>query len=215
MIKDLLEKFISISENLGITSAFSFFNLDGEPNWEILSQEEMNVCSSFTSAKRKLEFVAGRIAGKKAFFKLTSSEIDCFEKFPSVSILNTRTGAPFIKNSNFCISISHSHGVAIASASRHTVGVDIEQINPQKIEALKRMSAEYPSADVRNLTISWTLKEALGKSLRTGIVEEFSHYRVRNFRCENEIYFCDFENFPLSGVAIANDMYAIAIVSIN
>ena len=213
---DLLKSFVSVSENFEISSAFDFFDSDIDPNLEVLSPKESEICSRFTSRKRQNEFVAGRIACKKAFFKLTSRNKNCFEKFPSVSVLNAETGAPFIENSDLFVSVSHSHGAAIASVSRYAVGVDIEQISPKRVSALKKMSGESfaESQDVTGLTALWALKESLGKALRTGIVEEFRHYDTENFRCENGFFRCDFKNFPsFSGIAVTDGKYAAAIVT--
>lgn len=210
---DLLKKFVSLSENLGIVSDFDFFNSNDQPILRFLSPKELEIYSKFTSLKRKNEFIAGRIVSKKAFFKFSSKEIDCFEKFPSVSILNTKTGSPFIENSNLHISISHSHGVAIASVSKHVVGVDIEQIELRRIHALKRISKEFSSEKVRELAVLWTLKESLCKALKTGFIEDFQLYETKNFQCENGIYRCKFRNFPFSGIAVANEKYALSIVS--
>ncbi len=210
---NLLRKFISISEKLGVSSAFDVFDSNNDPDLGILSSKELNIFSKSTSSKRRYEFISGRIACKKAFFKLTSQNEDCFEKFPSVSVLNEESDTPFIEGSDLFVSISHSHGVAIASVSKKTVGVDIEKIDPKRICALKRMSAESHSEDVCDLTVLWTLKESLGKALQTGIIKNFSHYDTKNLRYENGVYRCDFENFPsYSGTAITNGQYAIAIV---
>lgn len=210
---DLFERFTFISENVGVTSAFVFFDPKTEPDVVVLSSKEAVIYSKFTSRKRQHEFIAGRTACKKAFFELTSQNENCFEKFPSVSVLNEESGAPFIENSDLFVSISHSHGVAIASVSKKTVGVDIEKIDQKRISALKRMSAESHSEDVCDLTVLWTLKESLGKTLRTGITKNSSHYNIKNLRYENGIYRCDFENFSsYSGTAITNGQYAIAIV---
>ncbi len=209
---DLLKEFISISENFGIVSDFDLFNLDDPLNFKVLSLKESEICSRFTSSKRKHEFIAGRLACKKAFFKLISETTDCLEKFSSVSVLNTETGSPFIENSHLCVSISHSHGIAVASIDHNSIGVDIEQINPKRISALKRISAEYPSEDIHLLTALWTLKESLGKALRTGIIKEFSFYKTKNFQFKNGIYHCNFENFPFSGIAISNNKYSLGIV---
>lgn len=192
---------------------FVSFSEKNRPKIEVLSSKEAGIYSKFTSYKRKHEFIAGRIASKKAFFKLTSRDKNCFEKFPSVSVLNDESGAPFIENSDLFVSISHSHGIAVASVSKQTVGVDIEQIDPKRVSALKRMSEKYSSENVRDLAVLWTLKESLGKALRTGITKDFSHYNTKNFHCKNGIYRCDFENFsPFSGIAITDKQYAIAIV---
>ncbi|MBO7453895.1 MAG: 4'-phosphopantetheinyl transferase superfamily protein [Alphaproteobacteria bacterium] len=210
---NLLRKFISISEKLGINSAFDVFDSNNDPDFGILSSKELNIYSGFTSLKRKHEFISGRIACKKAFFKLTSQNETCFEKFTSISVLNGKSGAPFIENSDLFVSISHSHGVAIASVGEKTVGVDIEKTDPKRISALKRMSEESLFEDVCDLTVLWTLKESLGKALHTGIIEDFSHYDIKNLRYENGVYRCNFKNFSsFSGTAITNGQYAITIV---
>ena len=220
---DLLKNFVSVSESLGISSAFDLFDSDVRPNLEVLSAKELEIYSKFTSCKRRREFVSGRIACKKAFFKITSEKeecsecnADCFEKFSSISVLNTETGSPFIENSDFFVSVSHSHGAAIAAVGKHAVGIDIEWVNPKRISALKKMSGEVcaESQNVTDLTALWTLKESLGKALRTGIVEEFQRYDTANFRRENGFFCCDFKNFPsFSGIAIADGKYATAIVT--
>ena len=210
----MLEHFVSISESVGVISAFVSFDERHNPKVEILSSKEAEIYSKFISRKRQHEFIAGRIACKKAFLKLTSGKVGCFEKFPSISILNNETGAPFIENSDLFVSVSHSHGIAIASVSEHSIGVDVEQINPKRISALKRMSAECSPENVCDLTALWTLKESLGKALRTGIVEEFHCYDTVNFSCENGFYRCNFKNFPsYLGIAITDDKYAAAIVT--
>lgn len=209
---NLLKNFVSLSENLGIISAFELFNLNEQPSIRSLSRKELEIYSEFISLKRKNEFVAGRVACKKVFFKFASKETTYSENFSNISVLNNEAGSPFIENSDLCVSISHSHGIAIASASQHVVGVDIEQISLHRISALKRMSTEYFSENAQDLTALWTLKESLSKALQTGIIENFRYYETKNFRCENGIYHCEFKNFPLSGIAITDGKYSISIV---
>ena len=209
---DLMKNFISLSKNLEIVSTLEVFSLSDRLDFGVLSSKELEICSKFTSAKRKDQFVAGRIACKKAFFSLITGNSNCFDKLSSISVLNTETGAPFIENFDFCVSISHSHELAIASISRYAIGVDIERIDSKRTSALKRMSAECPSEDVRDLTAFWTLKESLGKALRTGIVEGFERYQAKNLYVTEGIYRCEFKNFPFLGIAITDTRYAIGIV---
>ncbi len=77
------------------------------------------------------------------------------------------------------------------------------------------MSRESLSKEVRELTILWTLKESLGKALRTGIIKEFGYYETKNFRREEGIYRCEFLNFPFSGIAISDEKYAVSMVSMQ
>ncbi len=209
---DLLEEFVSLSENLGIVSAFDLFSLNDQPRFGCLSSKELGICLEFASCKRRSEFVSGRIACKKAFFSFISERMDYFEKFSSVSVLSTEIGAPFIENSNLFASISHSHGIAIAAVSQNVVGIDIEQVDPRRILALKRMSNECSAKNIRDLTVLWTLKESLGKALQTGIVKDFKYYETKNLCCKNGIYTCDFKELLFSGIAISNDKYSIGIV---
>lgn len=212
---DLLEHFVLISENAGVTSAFVFFDPKDEPRIESLSEKELKIYSKFTSRKRQHEFIAGRIACKKAFFKLTRGEKDYFENFSSVSILNNEKGAPFIENSDLYVTLSHSHGIAVAAVSKQAVGMDIEQINPRRISALKKMSSKIESTfqDVSSLTVLWTLKESLGKALQTGIVKDFGYYDAENFQHKDGIFRCDFKNFPsFSGIAMTDEKCAVALV---
>ncbi len=222
---NLLEQFILISDNAGLASAFAFFGSDSDfdhnikLNTKILSQKEFEIYSKFTSAKRQTEFIAGRLACKKAFCKLTSknekNDSNFFDKFSLISVINSKTRAPFIENSDFHITISHSHGIAIASVSKYQSGIDIEKINPKKISALKKMSPKTDPnfQDIVSLTVLWTLKESLGKALQTGIVKDFKLYDTQNLHYENGIYLCDFKNFPsFHGIAITDNNYSIAIV---
>ncbi len=209
---NLLNKFVSLSESIGVVSAFDLFSSNDQPEYGCLSLEELKICLKFASCKRRSEFVSGRVACKKAFFNFISEDMECFEKFSSVSVLSTEIGSPFIENSNLFASISHSYGIAIASVSQNIVGIDIEQIDPKRISALKRMSTEYSSENVRDLTVLWTLKESFSKALQTGIVKDFKYYETKNFRCRNGIYTCDFKKSLFSGIAISNDRYSIGMV---
>ena len=211
---NLLERFASISESLEVVSGFDTFNVENKLFLEILSPKELEICSGFTSLKRKYEFISGRFACKKAFCELIEGVPFLLNKFPSISIINTDKGAPFVeKMPDLHVSISHSHKVAIASICKRAVGIDIEKIDPKKIQALKRMSPEIQSKCVFELTAIWTLKESLSKALRTGIVKEFRHYEIENLTFEDRKYLCDFKNFPFHGIAIFDSLYAIGIVA--
>ena len=75
--------------------------------------------------------------------------------------------------------------------------------------------------DASILTIFWTFKEALSKALKTGIIESFEYYDLKDLRytklntkqSTNQIIHCRFKNFPeYFGTAITDGKYAIAIV---
>lgn len=233
---DLLKKFFHETNSADLVSAFVFFSKEGSLNVDILSSKELEIFSKFTSLKRQVEFIAGRKAAKTALFEFkkkkskrkfanwyNKSQNEIFESPSLVSVLPSNTGSPFIENSDLNVSISHSHGIAVASVSQNPIGIDIEKVNPKKISVLKHItpSMDQSVMDASILTIFWTFKEALSKALKTGIIESFEYYDLKDLRytklntkqSTNQIIHCRFKNFPeYFGTAITDGKYAIAIV---
>lgn len=218
---DLLDK-LSLVKNSACLAAV-FFNNEDTPDPNVLSSKELEIFSKISSQKRQIEFIAGRKACKKALSNFINTETFSsnknyrgFRSYSDISILPSNTGSPVItfpELSKLNVSISHSHGIAIAAVSKNPIGIDIEKINPKKISALKHMNPDIETQDPTLLTVFWTLKEALSKALKTGIVKDFEFYNTKNYQCSNQIHRCEFENFPeYSGIAVTNNEYALAIV---
>lgn len=88
------------------------------------------------------------------------------------------SGRPFLKDSNWHLSLSHCRGYAavVLSSERRHIGVDVEAVGermlkvehkflqPQEIRALDAL-ANGKEARIRLLTSFWTGKEALYKAL--------------------------------------------------
>ncbi len=87
---------------------------------KILSDNETNQCP--IDKTRKLEYIAGRFAGKEAVAKAIGTGIVSQLNWKDIEILNLDSGKPFIKiNSDFGlgkfiyhISISHTKELAVA-----------------------------------------------------------------------------------------------------
>jgi|SRR5690625_2732535 len=84
----------------------------------ILTSNEQEMFNTFTSEKRKLEFLAGRFAAKEAFAKATAQGIGTLS-FQHIEILSKRNGAPKMtvegyEREEIFISISHSEQYAVA-----------------------------------------------------------------------------------------------------
>ena len=76
----------------------------------ILTEEEYSVYGTFTSEKRRREYLAGRFASKEAIFKATQDP-----HYLHYSILNDDTGKPYVKDHpEMNISISHDGNIAAA-----------------------------------------------------------------------------------------------------
>jgi phosphopantetheinyl transferase len=129
----------------------------------LLTKDEQFKLSTFKSEKRKKEFVATRILKTTLF---NDSPI-CY--LPS--------GAPYLKNANIHISISHcDNWVVFAVCDRYKIGVDIEPISnkAQRLHLKFLNETEIALLDTSNIELmskAWSSKEALYKlSTKEGII---------------------------------------------
>ncbi|MBB5356447.1 holo-[acyl-carrier protein] synthase [Anoxybacillus mongoliensis] len=83
----------------------------------VLTDNERN-CLHDRSAKRKIEFVAGRFAAKEAYAKALGTGIGAHVSFHDIEIKNDENGKPYIVSSSpderVHVSISHSEHYAVA-----------------------------------------------------------------------------------------------------
>lgn len=191
-----------------VSVVFNSFDKNQCLNFSNLSDSEIQVCSGFLSNKRKREYVFSRAACKEAVKSIDST---LFGEYQEVSVLNSESGCPYVVGSDLIPSISHTDGWLAVIVGTKAFGIDIEKYDIRRIKALKRISPE--SEDPEQLIILWTLKESLSKALKTGIIEDFSHYETENFRDYGEYFRSDFKRFPeYKGVAVFNGHMAAAIV---
>ena len=80
----------------------------------ILSEIEFTNYNNIKSSRRKLEFLAGRFAGKEAYAKAVGKVIGKLN-FKHIEILNEDNGKPYINGASALISISHSKMYATAT----------------------------------------------------------------------------------------------------
>lgn len=107
---------MSVGVDIVKNARFQSFLNDEKKIDKILSLEEKEVFTSFTSEKRKLEYIASRFSGKEALYKATNENIPMNQ----ISILNDETGKPYIKNKkDIEISISHETDYSIAFVIKH------------------------------------------------------------------------------------------------
>ncbi len=170
------------------------------------SSREREVFSSFSLEKRRLEWLAGRLAAKQAAGRLVPARLQfetasepggrpCWRDFP-------RPKAP-------ALSISHSGGLALALVSETAAcGIDI-QLWSERIENLRErfclpgevelLLAEpgCSAPDGRNretaaLLLLWAVKEALRKAAIDPVLPGFLTLRVE-----------EAESLPLAGGGLA------------
>ncbi|GAA0311527.1 holo-[acyl-carrier protein] synthase [Gracilibacillus halotolerans] len=91
----------------------------------ILTEREKELLHSYTSQRRKIEFIAGRFAAKEAFSKALGTGIGEVG-FKDIEILPDPKGAPHltsiaVSDKKIHLSISHSKEYAIAQVIIETV----------------------------------------------------------------------------------------------
>lgn len=147
-------QFQTVKINQSIIYLLNYDALEIAEHEGSLSATELERLATFTSDKRKQEFVATRILKH--------------HYFPVEQIQYNEQGAPYFSNNSF-ISISHCKGVsALAINEHHPIGLDLEWINPKAKKLLSKFlnKEEQELLDTTNETLmtrSWSAKESLYK----------------------------------------------------
>lgn len=170
-----------------------------------LHSKEMEYYNTLCFPKRQYSYLLGRYCVKEAL-KQMCPDIDS----KKILLENGVFGQPFIESpSNSLkthITLSHTNAIAVAIAfpEEYPMGIDIEYINPQIEQILleqltdkEKESIALNAAPSRATyyTLYWTLKEALSKTLRTGMTVPFILYAVKNLCCYYNYWVADFEHF--------------------
>jgi 4'-phosphopantetheinyl transferase EntD len=142
----------------------NFLSLFVEPksiiNTTYITHKEKLLLDNISNENRKQEFIQAR--------KLRNETIG------KIEILYNEDGKPLLTNSDYFISISHSqHFIGIFKAP-FNIGLDIEEINGRVLKIKQRFLNNEEQilfgTNIENLTLAWTLKEAMFKlNNRTGI----------------------------------------------
>jgi phosphopantetheinyl transferase len=157
----------------------------------ILSETERALYGRFVIAKRKVEWLAGRIACKMAFARHDISLAHSGGQ-RAISVLSDEARAPYILGyPSLTLSLSHAHAYAVAVLADFAIGVDVEKIEPRP-PALARYfccpqeqrflegHGRDPGQQEAAMTLFWTRKEAVAKFLRIG--------GRLDFRCVNGLH---------------------------
>lgn len=147
---------------------------------QVLTIAEQDYFSRFSYPKRRREWLGGRIAAKGAMLALAQTE-SLITDMRQLTILPDEHGRPLVETLSDAlpvlpISISHSNRFAIGFAvKKGGCGVDLQKTSekltglidrfttPQELDLLARQPVAREQ--VTELTMLWTAKEALKKSL--------------------------------------------------
>jgi phosphopantetheinyl transferase len=205
-----------------------------------LADPEISKYHSFGSSKRKVQFVLGRVAAKKAIsFVIDKSNVNGAKKsamdsvvveniaemthIRDIAIVNEFSGNPVAVDNRDCgVSISHAGNCAAAIAFENgfSFGLDLEYINSEKERAMRKLAVELAlendGNDLPTLTLLWSLKEALGKAELAGLRLPSENLRVKTIggqqNCGIEMFECEYANADkYSGFAIRRGNSFLAI----
>lgn len=192
------DKFFPISKKDVFVAKISIVQCEKLPFETVEKWLTANECEryrSFGSEKRKYQYAMGRIAAKNAIMQLTG------EKYPKeIDISNAEDGYPIVKNAKISITHSSNCAAAIAFLSESSFGIDIEQINAKKIQALSYISLEKEPIEQNpeQLTIAWCMKESLSKALLCGFRQSFETFRIKSLHVayDGNTYQAEYEHYP-------------------
>lgn len=152
----------------------------------LLSEAEHNYLHRFRYPKRRQEWLGGRIAAKAAL----SDALDA-SALRGLSILPDQHGRPRVSGQadpRLSLSISHSGGYAAALAVRGPrCGLDIQEVSAKLLGLTKyfALPAELdllPDQSELALTMLWSVKEAMKKSLLSAQPAIFSGIEMKQCR---------------------------------
>lgn len=176
---------------------------------------------AFPSELRWTSFLLGRYAGKRALHALGGGVPP-----HAVQIASGVFDQPVVRGGHpAAVSLSHvaAAGVAVACEPEHVLGVDVEEVAPDRSDVFDSVMTPAERRAVRSApggvgvaaTLVWTLKEALSKALRCGLMTPFEVLEVEGFAPhEDGGVGCLFRNFAqYRGRAWVLGGHVLAVVS--
>lgn len=210
-------------EKKDFQAAFSIINgslPDLLKNSSLLHPNEQAYYDTLKYDKRRLSYLLGRIAAKKAIAELVGDDgqsvfID-FGIFQFPVVKST-------KNFNIQVSISHCDhiGIVLAFPEEHPLGIDIEKIQEDPVVAMKEQltDAELDLISACQIqpaigcTVVWTVKEAISKIFKTGLTIDFKMLEIQSLKKEGSVYLTSFKHcVQYKAVSYHSDNYICSIV---
>jgi phosphopantetheine--protein transferase-like protein len=171
---------------------------------DYLSEWEFDYLNRLKVPKRKADFISGRLAGKEAVLNYYREHgLEDIPEPGEINIRRTETGEPEILlggiRSGLMVSITHSGNIALSLVCGRDefrgVGIDAEKIEERdgsfiriafsdnEIKQLE--TGENGSFDKEKITLFWTLKEAVLKSIGSGLNLNLKDISIRSISSSN------------------------------
>ena len=198
-----------IREKKQYQACLALWNVEGKSissqdlNW--LHPKEKDIYDNYSSELRRHSYLLGRLSSKLAVSQLCQTP-NPKDFWIDMGIFNFPV-VRAIEFQNIQVSISHSGsiGFSIAFPEAHPMGVDVERVDAKNQEAvLSQLTAkeikQFSKLEWENdvtYTALFSIKEALSKILRTGMMLDFKFLEIDDCRKEaGDSYECSYKNFP-------------------
>ncbi len=174
---------------------------------EFLSANEKAQLAGFKFAAKQESFLLGRLAAKRALGALLEE--------PDLRRIEIRSGIygqPLVQHPHAGatqVSVSHSHGLAVALAfpAQYPMGIDLETVAAVSAATIiGELGASPPELtwlatggvdDATACCVLWTAREALGKSLQTGLNSPLDVFSLSDIRAAADgSWVGQYLNFP-------------------
>ena len=172
--------------------------------YSFLHPNELNYFAGLKFDRAQHSYLLGRFAAKSAWSAFAENNL-----MTTVEVTAGIFQQPVLylpEGGNLQLSIAHTEkiGMAIVYPESHPMGIDVELINAAQSETIREVvglreqgKLHLIHSDVhKSLTLLWTIKEALSKVLKTGLMTPFELFEVENIQHLEDIVICDFLNFP-------------------
>lgn len=168
---------------------------------KFLHQAERDYFNTLTFARRQQSYLLGHWVAKHAIASLIQQN-----KLSDILIEYGVFHFPIIQGIDHHIHVSYSHSgqlaVALAFPEAHPLGIDLELRNIEKTAVIesqltseeKQMVSQASEPD-KIATLLWTVKEALSKVLKTGMMTPFTLYAVHNVQEKKDYWSSEFIHF--------------------
>jgi 4'-phosphopantetheinyl transferase EntD len=161
-----------------------------------LHPDERSYFNTLTVSKRQHSYLNGRYTAKQAVAAYT-------DIMPaSVKISAGVFQQPVLPITNVQLSLSHTDRwcIALVFPEAHPMGVDVEFISAEIYETTDQIITAHERTlftvlDAGYLSLLWTMKEALSKTLRTGLMTPLQIYEVSEIVYKNGLFEAYFTNF--------------------
>ena len=152
----------------------------------------------------------------EAAYKLLSYVLEKYYKITSFQIGKGEHGKPYLKDTNgINFNISHCKGLVVCGISENEIGVDAEHFRDYKENVMQRIFSpseqEYVlSSDAAGVDFFriWTLKEALGKYMGTGLFTDLKKYP---FFFKEGVPFCENSEGAFFTQRILNEKWVVSV----